>query len=79
MGNIKDYLVYFWKGTDKLIHSLEDPGMVSTSILGKGDKVHHSVFGDGTVVDTDPDAGTVSVDFGAFGKRRVNPDLLSLL
>lgn len=83
MGPLYDIEGFFspdlWKGTDKLIHSLEDPGIVSTSILGKGDKVHHSVFGDGTIVGTDPDTGTVSVDFGAFGKRRVNPDLLSLL
>ena len=52
---------------------------IAISILSRGDKVHHSVFGDGMVVDADPDTGTVSVDFGAFGRRRVNPDLLSLL
>ena len=52
--------------------------MVSTSILGRGDKVHHPVFGDGTVVLTDPDTGTALVDFSTFGKRRVNPDMLSI-
>ena len=82
MGPLYDIEGFFspdlWKGTDKLINSLEDPGVVSTSILKRGDKVHHSVFGDGTVTDTDPDTGTVSVDFGDFGRRRVNPDLLSL-
>ena len=83
MGPLYDIEGFFspdlWKGTDKLINSLEDPGVVSTSILKRGDKVHHSVFGDGTVTDTDPDTGTVSVDFGDFGRRRVNPDLLSLV
>ena len=52
--------------------------MVSTSILTSGDKVHHSVFGDGKVVEADPETGKVCVDFGSFGKRRINPDLLSL-
>ena len=82
MGPLYDIEGFFspdlWKGTDKLIHSLEDPGVVSTSILGRGDKVHHPVFGDGTVVLTDPDTGTALVDFSTFGKRRVNPDMLSI-
>ena len=82
MGPLYDIEGFFspdlWKGTDKLIHSLEDPGVVSTSILSKGDNVRHPVFGDGTVIGTDPDTGTATVDFSTFGRRRVNPDLLNL-
>ena len=83
MGPLYDIEGFFspdlWKGTDKLIRSVEDPGVVSTSILCSGHKVQHPVFGDGTVILTDPDTGTALIDFGAFGRRRVNPDLLSLL
>ena len=39
-----------------------------------GARVHHPVFGDGTVIDDDPDAGTVTVRFIEFGTRRIAKD-----
>ena len=66
-----------WKGTDGLVRELEGPGPVPDSPFAIGEKVHHRVFGDGTVTDTDPDTGTVKVKFDDFGERRINPTLLS--
>ena len=66
-----------WKGTARLIRELEGPEPVPDSPFAIGSQVHHRIFGDGTVTDTDPDAGTVTVRFEDFGERRINPALLS--
>lgn len=66
-----------WKGTDRLIREMEAPGPVPDSPFTIGSPVHHGIFGDGTVTDTDPDSGTVTVRFRDFGERRINPALLS--
>lgn len=66
-----------WKGTDRLVRQSEHADESPSGPWKPGARVHHSVFGDGTVTDTDPDAGTVSVRFDTFGLRRINPSLLT--
>ena len=39
-------------------------------------RVKHTVFGPGTVLESDPDAGTVRVRFELFGIRRLAPGVL---
>jgi DNA helicase-2/ATP-dependent DNA helicase PcrA len=66
-----------WKGTDRLIRALEGTPEVPQAPFCAGSRVHHPVFGDGTVTDYDPFAETVTVRFEEFGERRLAPDLLS--
>ena len=65
-----------WDGTDELIASLEKPEPESDSGFSVGDRVHHSVFGDGELVSQDEDSGTVVVKFDTFGQRRLKAELL---
>ena len=44
----------------------------------KGSRVHHPVFGDGTVTDVSQDDEIIYVRFDAFGERRIAPDMLAL-
>ncbi len=67
-----------WDGTDRLIAALEKPAPDKASGFVAGAAVHHSIFGDGEVVSQDEDSGLVTVQFEDFGKRRLNPDLLTL-
>lgn len=46
------------------------------SAFPDGDKVHHTVFGDGVVERQDEDAGLVVVRFEGFGLRRLKPETL---
>ena len=66
-----------WRGTDRLIRSLEGTAIEPPSPFAPGSRVHHPVFGDGTVTDYDPFAETVRVCFGEFGERRIATSLLS--
>jgi len=66
-----------WEGTDRLIRELEGPAPVPGSPFAIGRKVHHTVFGDGSITGTDPEAGTVTVKFDGFGERRINPSSLA--
>ncbi len=66
-----------WMGTDRLIRALEGTPEAPRSPFIAGSRVHHPVFGDGTVTDYDPFAETVTVRFEEFGERRLAPDLLS--
>lgn len=65
-----------WLGTDRLIRTLKKPE-ADRVLFPIGSRVHHPVFGDGTVTDIDPDDGTARVRFDTFGERRIAPDLLS--
>ena len=65
-----------WKGTDRLILSLEKPEPTSESPFGVGATVHHTVFGDGVITREDKDNGTVIVKFESFGIRRLKPENL---
>ena len=67
-----------WDGTDRLIAALEKPAPDKASGFVAGAAVHHSIFGDGEVVSQDENSGLVTVQFENFGKRRLNPDLLTL-
>ena len=42
-----------------------------------GERVHHSVFGDGELLREDEDSGTVVVKFDQFGERRLKAELLT--
>lgn len=62
-----------WDGTDRLISDFADPDEEEpVRRYSPGDKVQHPVFGKGTVLDTDPDTGTLTVSFSAYGVRRVS-------
>ena len=74
-GKVGDEL---WKGTDRMVAQTGVPGPATGNGPDLGSEVHHSVFGDGVVVDTDPGMGVVTVHFSEFGKRRINPALLEL-
>ena len=65
-----------WDGTDRLVGELEGPAP-EPSKFRDGDRVHHPVFGDGTVDGLDVDTGNVSVVFDEFGRRRIDPAALS--
>ena len=65
-----------WKGTDRLIQSLEKPEPTSESPFSVGANVHHTVFGDGVITREDKDNGTVIVKFEGFGVRRLKPENL---
>lgn len=67
-----------WDGTDALIARLEaevcgEPSLLETA---EGEKVHHAVFGEGLIKDTDGETGIVTVQFDNFGTRRVRADAL---
>ena len=65
-----------WEGTDRLIGELEGPAPEHSSFRD-GDRVHHPVFGDGTIDGMDVETGNVSVVFDEFGKRRIDHRALS--
>jgi DNA helicase-2/ATP-dependent DNA helicase PcrA len=65
-----------WRGTDRLIAGLEAPAPPSVPGFAAGARVKHSVFGPGTVLEFDPDAGTVRVRFDTFGIRRLAGSVL---
>ena len=80
-GDLYDIIGRFdpdlWKGTDRLVASLdESPVRELESAFGKGDLVFHPVFGEGEVLEEDPDTGTVKVRFKEFGERRLSPESL---
>ena len=60
-----------WRGTDRLIRAVEGTVSIPPSPFAPGSPVHHPVFGDGTVLDYDPFAETVTVRFEEFGERRI--------
>ena len=60
-----------WRGTGRLIAGLEAPAPPSAPGFGVGARVKHAVFGEGTVLESDPDAGMVRVRFDSFGVRRL--------
>ena len=66
-----------WKGTDRLIEKLDGPAPLIEASFEEGDTVHHAVFGEGVVKETDPDTGVVTVLFEGFGKRRLDPGCLT--
>ena len=68
-----------WEGTDRIIKSVDRPSRASESDIAVGSKVHHSIFGDGEVIDIDEDGGTLVVKFEEFGKRRVSPHIVSAI
>ncbi len=65
-----------WMGTDRLMRALENPDGKSPQPFPPGSRVHHAVFGDGVVEETEGD-GTVTVRFEGFGQRRLNPSYLT--
>lgn len=65
-----------WKGTDRLISSLEEFPPAPPSPVEAGATVHHDVFGDGTVEEIDPEMGIALVRFAGFGCRRIDPAAL---
>ncbi len=75
-GEVDDGL---WKGTDRIIARTGNLEPDADNTLDLGSEVHHSVFGDGVIVDTSPDTGSVTVCFAGFGKRRINPSMLEPL
>jgi DNA helicase-2/ATP-dependent DNA helicase PcrA len=64
-----------WRGTDRLVARLESPAPQAPEFC-EGARVMHSVFGAGTVMESDPDSGTVRVKFDLFGIRRISPEVL---
>ena len=64
-----------WDGTDRLILSLNSPEPSEGSVLEAGDLVKHPLFGNGTVIESIPDDGIVTVEFDTLGKRRINQNL----
>lgn len=68
-----------WEGTDRIINTLEQSPTASKGSITVGTKVHHSVFGDGEVIQEDPDYGTVTVQFKDFGRRRLKSENLEPL
>ena len=64
-----------WKGTDRLIAGTEVPAPTVPGFVA-GARVRHPVFGPGTVLESDPGAGTVRVRFDGFGIRRMNGNVL---
>ena len=67
-----------WLGTDRLINTLDPTGKSIPKPFLKGSRVHHPVFGDGTVTDVSQEDEIVYVCFDTFGERRINPDMLAL-
>ena len=67
-----------WLGTDRLINSLDPTEKSIPMSFPKGSRVHHPVFGDGTVTDVSQDDEIIYVRFDAFGERRIAPDMLAL-
>ena len=65
-----------WEGTDRIINTLEQSPTTSKESITVGTKVHHPIFGDGEVIQEDPDYGTVTVQFKDFGKRRLKSENL---
>ena len=65
-----------WKGTGRLIAGLDAPAPPAAPGFAPGARVSHPVFGAGTVLESDPDAGTVRVQFDGFGIRRLAPGVL---
>ena len=65
-----------WKGTGRLIAGLDAPAPPVSPGFAPGARVSHPVFGAGTVLESDPDAGTVRVRFELFGIRRLAPGVL---
>ena len=72
MGPFSDEL---WRGTDRLVARLESPAPPASEFI-EGSRVKHPVFGTGTVMESDPDSGTVRVKFDLFGVRRISPEVL---
>ena len=68
-----------WEGTDRIINTLEQSPKASKGSITVGTKVHHTIFGDGEVLQEDPDYGTVTVQFKDFGKRRLKSENLEPL
>ena len=65
-----------WDGTDRLILSLNSPEPSEGPVLEAGELVKHPLFGNGTVIESNPDDGIVTVEFDTLGKRRINQSLL---
>ena len=65
-----------WRGTGRLIAGLDAPAPPSAPLFAAGARVKHTVFGPGTVLESDPDAGTVRVRFDSFGVRRLAAGVL---
>ena len=55
---------------------LDAPALPAAPGFAPGAWVSHPVFGAGTVLESDPDAGTVRVQFDGFGIRRLAPGVL---
>ena len=68
-----------WEGTDRIINTLEQSPKASKGSITVGTKVHHTIFGDGEVLQEDLDYGTVTVQFKDFGKRRLKSENLEPL
>ena len=66
-----------WRGTDRLVAGLGAPAP-SVPGFAAGARVKHAVFGPGTVLESDPDAGTVRVRFDGFGIRRLGGNVLEV-
>jgi hypothetical protein len=64
-----------WSGTDRLIGRLENPSSPD-SVFQEGMRVKHTVFGHGTVIESDKDNDTVRVRFDDFGVRRISQEVL---
>ena len=67
-----------WDGTDALIAKLEAEagGKPRSMEAANGQKVHHDVFGNGYVIETDGETGIATVQFDNYGRRQVRVDVL---
>jgi DNA helicase-2/ATP-dependent DNA helicase PcrA len=65
-----------WLGTDRLIFSLDPTEKSILKPFTEGSRVHHPVFGDGTVTDVNLDDDVIYVRFDTFGERRIAPDII---
>lgn len=68
-----------WEGTDALIAKLDAEINVAPKGADKekGQKVHHSVFGNGVILEVDEETGVATVQFEGFGVRKVRQDILT--
>jgi len=68
-----------WEGTDALIAKLdaEMSGKKRTQVGEIGQKIHHPVFGSGTIIEVNEEDGTAKVKFDGFGVRTVRTDILT--
>lgn len=77
---VGDFDICLWRGTDRLIASLEKTMAEgdAAQAFPIGSKVHHAVFGNGEVLRYTEDGKTVIVQFQIFGERRLKAESLAI-